>query len=115
MATEVEVPHFAYPFRFSYITDSHAVVNEQDSLDDVVDCVLVSLLVEPRTRVEVPTFGTPSQVFENQPLNLQLIINSVELWESRAVQILSQHPDSADPLIAKLQDIISLRGAGGSV
>jgi hypothetical protein len=111
MALTAEVPHFDFPFTFT--TARHAGVEEQDSLDDVINCILVALLVEPGSRVEVSDFGVPDQVFENQPLNLPLIISSVELYEQRAEQTMSQAPDRLDPLIARIQDIVSLRSSTG--
>jgi hypothetical protein len=110
-----DIPHFNYPFMFgTQGGDHHAGVVEQDTLDDVINCIIVSILVETGTRVEIPTFGVPGQVFELQPLNLDLIVRSVELWEMRAEQIMTQNVDNKDPLIAQLFDAVSLRGGRSS-
>ncbi|HEY1249459.1 MAG TPA: hypothetical protein VGE97_10765 [Nitrososphaera sp.] len=105
-----DTKHFDLPFQFDAIT-SHAREVEQDTLDDVVNCVYVAYLVEPPYRMEVPTFGVPSQVFDLQPLNLQEMIDAVYIWEGRAGIIMSQVIDPTDQttLVDRLTSLVGLR------
>jgi len=106
-----DTPHFNYPFKFATRGgDHHAGAVEQDTIEDVINCIIESIIVQTGTRVEAPTFGVPDQVFELQPLNLDLIIRSIELWEDRANQIMTQNVDDKDALIAQILDAVSLRG-----
>src|SRR4029077_5826565 len=106
--------HFNFPFKFDNIT-GHAAEVEQDTLDDVVNCVEVAFLVEPGYRLEVPTFGVPSQVFNLQPLNLENMIQAVQLWEARAEMTLGQQIDPSDitKLTARVTALVSTRTASG--
>ena len=107
-----DIPHFDYPFAFD--TSSHAAEVEQDTIDDVANCISVAFMTEAGTRLEVPTFGVPGQVFEIQPLDLQTLINSIEEWESRADTVLSQITDATDFLTDRITAVITLRKAARS-
>jgi hypothetical protein len=104
-----EVPHFGYPFKFG--VDRHVAVVEQDTIEDVCNCLAVAFLTENGFRPEVPTFGVPWQVFETQPLDLEMLIGEVQEWEDRAEMIMSQMPDVRDPLIDRVTAVTSLRRA----
>lgn len=106
----MSIEHFNFPFKFSTLT-KHVDVVDQDSIDDVGNCVMVALSTQFGSRVEVPTFGVPDQVFQLQPLTLETIISSVLEWESRADLVMNQETDIRDPLITKLTTIVSVRRA----
>jgi hypothetical protein len=111
-SSDTLVPHVAIPFRFISGRDG-IDVNEQDSLDDVYDCVQAIVRYTVRFRPELPTFGIDDQTFRETEIDLQLIQDQVVLWETRADVLYSQAPDAVDSLI----DVVKLRVArqsGGS-
>ena len=105
-----DTPHFNYPFAFSSLT-KHAGEVEQDSVDDVGNCVVVALATELGSRVEVPTFGIPDQVFQLQPLSLDTLINAIQEWESRAEIVMSESSVSRDVLVAQIRTVVNVRRA----
>jgi phage baseplate assembly protein W len=102
--------HFDYPFRFSQQTN-HAAENDQDTLDDIAACVVVSILTPLGTRPEVIDFGVPDQVFELQPLLLDTITQAVSTYEPRASLMLDQVMSQQDPLVVQLSAAVSIRKA----
>lgn len=58
--TSTPTPHFALPFRF---LGTAFAVNEQDTDDDITDCVEAILRTPVGSRVEAPDFGVPDQTF----------------------------------------------------
>src|SRR5436189_2186184 len=105
-----KVKHFNFPFQFDSKT-GHAQEVEQDTVDDVAVCIELAFLVEPGYRLETPTFGVPSQVFEFEPLNLEAMVRAASLWENRADIVMSQVVDAADSthLTDRVVAVLSLR------
>lgn len=103
--------HFDYPFSFSSLT-KHATEVEQDSIDDVINCVEVAILTDYGSRPEVPGYGLPDQVFDTLPLNLDDIATTVEGLEPRASLLLTQEIDPDDNLIARITAAVSIRSVG---
>ena len=101
-----DVPHFSYPFRF---TTPQAAVTEQDSLDEIADCVLVTLLCPAGFRVELPEFGVPDLTFTQQPVDIDTLREAVDFWEPRALATFDTQPDQLDNLIARVQTLITIR------
>lgn len=101
-----DIPHFDYPFRFHGGT---AVVNEQDSIDDVAACVTAIVLVPFGTRDDNPIFGIADQTFTHQPLPADDIASEVMEQEPRAEVLIRQHPDVYDALIADINIDVSTR------
>lgn len=82
----VERPHFALPFRF---TAGAAVVNEQDSVDEIEDCVLAIASYPIGSRIEKPAFGIPDQTFRQGGADPAVIAAAVNQWEPRAAALAS--------------------------
>jgi len=101
-----DVPHFSLPFRFA---NPQAAVNEQDSLDEIADCVYAILVCPAGFRVESPLFGTPDQTFAMPAPDLDEIRNAIESWEPRAVALLSERRDVLDELIARVEVLVQIR------
>lgn len=80
-----EVPHFAYPLRY---VGGRAIVNEQDSLADVADCVTAALLTSPGDRIFNPEYGVDDVTFSPLPPDLDQIAAEIEEWEPRARTLL---------------------------
>jgi phage baseplate assembly protein W len=103
-----DVPHFSLPFRFA---TPQAAVTEQDSLDEIADCVTAILLCPVGYRVEEPRFGIDDPTFQQQPLDTDAIREAVETWEERAAVTFSQNPDMLDELIADVEALLTFRTA----
>lgn len=109
-----DVPHFALPFRFGVVSSSSgvgkaAVVDEQDSVDEIASCVMAILLCPLGYRVELPTFGLPDPTFSTPELDQKRIRTAIELWEPRAALLLDQHMDAVDELIQRAQVLVRVR------
>lgn len=79
----IATPHFAVPFRAE--NGSVAQV-EQDSVEDIEDCVEAVLRTPEGSRVEVPDFGIPDATFEQlgPDLSAKTYLAAVDEWEPRA-------------------------------
>lgn len=97
----VEVPHFALPFRFETdpTGEAHAAVNEQDSPDDIADCVQAILMCPLGFRLELPDFGVRDQTFGSPGANLDDIQAAISLYEPRADVLIESDPSQLDRLI----------------
>ena len=60
--SSVETPHFDLPFD---LTAQGAAVAEQDTVDDVGNCVFAILATHVNTRDYVPDFGTVDFTFRS--------------------------------------------------
>lgn len=92
------IPHFDLPFRMA----GHAVVNDQDTLEDVSTCVEAIVRTHKGQRIEVPDFGIPDPTFQVQPIRLDAIVNAILDQEPRASILVEQAPDRFDSLIARI-------------
>jgi len=94
-----DVPHFDLPFRFS--SPSAAVV-EQDSLEEIANCVYAVLVCPLGFRVELPSFGLADPTFSMPHPDLDELRDVVETWEERAGVLLDEHADAFDALISRV-------------
>lgn len=76
-----EIPHFSLPFRFA---GPQAAVVEQDSLEEIADCLVAVLTCPQGFRVELPDFGLPDPTFSTPQVSRELLREVVEEWEPRA-------------------------------
>lgn len=100
-----ETPHFAVPFR---AVGGRFAVNEQDTLDDVADCVEAALLTRVGERAEHPDYGTSDLTFQQRPLNLDALVREVETWEPRAHLLAEERPDLLDEAVTRASLTLSL-------
>lgn len=100
------VPHLRLPLRVEVHTASLSTV-EQDTLDEVAQCVEVVLATEPGTRLDLPQFGTPSYLFAQHPLDLAHAVNSIATWEPRGSTTLTT--EAIDQLTLRLQAVVQVR------
>ncbi len=98
MATDI--PHFALPLRY---VGGSAVVNEQDSMDDIASCVEAVCLTNPGDRDELPDFGIVDLTFQQQPLPLSALVKQISNWEPRAQLLAQQAPAQFDSAIANVE------------
>lgn len=83
-----DIPHFDYPFRFG--RDGHVATVEQDSPDEVRNCVIAILLTEAGARLDLPEFGRPPVVFEDTRTIPAGIEAALSRWEPRAKYVLTR-------------------------
>ncbi len=60
----VDTPHFGFPFR---VENGAVATVEQDSHDEVADCVLTALNTPVGSRIEAPEYGIPDELFTQLP------------------------------------------------
>lgn len=94
------IPHFAHPFRY---VNGSAVVNEQDSLNDIADCVYAVCVTHPGDRTELPDFGITDPTFQQMPLNTAVLQQQIEVWEPRAQILIDAAPDQYDLSVVNAQ------------
>ena len=115
-----DVPHFAIPFQFA---GAQAAVVEQDSVDEIAYCAYTVLTCPLGFRVDLPEFGLPDPTF-TQPVDTELIRETVEEWEPRALVAFSaeeldelaeavtapveQFADPDDPLLARIRVMLQV-------
>jgi phage baseplate assembly protein W len=104
-----DVPHFSLPFRFA---SPQAAVSEQDSLDEIADCVLAILVTPQGYRVELPAFGIIDPTFSMRNVDLDELRIAVQTWEPRAGTVWSQYPDLIDELLQHVGVNVSVRSEG---
>ncbi len=103
-----DVPHFALPFRFA---SPQVAVTEQDSLEEISDCVVATLLCPEGFRVELPAFGWPDPTF-GPGVDPRELRETIDTWEPRAQSTLSAHWDTDDELVQHVQVLLQLRTEG---
>lgn len=97
--SSANIPHLAVPFRIDG-TGTAAVV-EQDSVDDVAQCVETLLRTFVGERLELPDYGIEDPTFETVvPVNELMAV--VARWEPRAVTFVEQYPDRFDEMVQRL-------------
>lgn len=106
------IPHFALPFRFqTHLGQARAVVNEQDSYEEIADCVQAVLSYERGTRVELPEFGIRDQTFRQGGVDKEEIERVISQWEPRADAVIESDPVELENYIARAQINVEVPGA----
>jgi hypothetical protein len=98
-------PHFDIPFRFVITTAKNqesAAVVEQDSFEEIGDCVEAVIRTPLGFRSDNLTFGFPNVELMTQPLLNAEIIEMVAEQEPRAQVVMTEKPNAFDPLIDKI-------------
>jgi len=107
----VDCPHFDLPFRLG---KAGANVVEQDSIEDVANCVVAILATHPGWRDEVPTFGTMDFAMRRMPLGAEDIASYIGAQEPRAVLIVEERPDQVDSLVDHVNIGVSIHQKKGT-
>lgn len=76
------VPHLAIPFRLN--PDGSAQTVDQDSIDDIAQCVEVLTATTIGSRIELPGYGIPDLTFTQGQPAAQQILQAINTWEPRA-------------------------------
>lgn len=103
-ATRPALPHFDLPFRF--VGGSAAVV-EQDSIDDVINCVEAAVRTQRGERKEIPTFGVYEMTFQDQPVDTRSFSAQIVEHEPRATLLFEQNPHEFDAIVADVRMTVS--------
>lgn len=75
------IPHFGIPFFID--PDRGAHVEEQDSEEEILDCVETILRYQKNQRPESPDFGIPDVTFSEPLVNVGPIQSALIHWEPR--------------------------------
>jgi phage baseplate assembly protein W len=94
-------PHFALPFRIRGARG--AVVNEQNTEAEILDCVETILRYRQGDRPEAPDFGIPDMTFYSPEPDNERIRTALAEWEPRIdMEVGEPIIDQLDALISKI-------------
>lgn len=94
------ISHFSFPFT---IQNGQMLTCEQDSIEEIQDCVEVLLLTPTGSRLVFPSYGTPELLFSQSPANIPAIINQCNKHEPRAILVLQETLNTLDEKISTIQ------------
>jgi len=100
-----DTPHFNLPFSFGL---NGVDVVEQDTLDDVANCVVAILVTHTGFRDYVPEFGSADYTFRQQPIGIDDVLGVIGSQEPRAVTSGEERFSRYDTLIDILQIKLSI-------
>jgi hypothetical protein len=103
-----DAPHYDLAFRM--VGSSFSAV-EQDTLEDVSNNVEAALRYRQGERQDEPTFGTDELVFQEDPVNLEVLVGQILLHEPRAYMVTEQAIDRLEELITHVQLKLKQGGA----
>ena len=75
------IPHLSLPLR---LVDGQFATVEQDTVEDILQCVRVVLTTPEGFREELPDFGLPDQTFLQGGADTAVIEETIAEWEPRA-------------------------------
>lgn len=91
-----DAPHLRVPLR---LDGGRLAVVEQDSPEEVAQCVRTLLTTPPGFRMTEPEYGTPDQSYADGGADPDVLLEAVEQWEPRALAWLDDlDDDAASPL-----------------
>ncbi len=96
----MNIPHFSLPVR--YDSAGRIVTVEQDSIDDVTNCVNAAVRTERGTRAWVPEFGITDPTFEMTPVDIKTMQDEISSSEPRAILNLNQNIETSDGLATRI-------------
>lgn len=106
---DVTAPHFAVPM--TLLPDGTVKVTEQNSDDEIMDCIKTILAYPIGSRVEAPEFGVPGMAFleinQDIPNRIRQVLAN---WEPRADLVFSDDVTQGDDLIREI--LIKVKGKG---
>lgn len=96
---DLDTPQFDLPFR---LTDDGAAEVEQDSSEEVTDCVETLLRTRLGSVEENPDYGISDPTFEEGGVDLDEIQTAIGQWEPRADTMLEENPDLLDRFVSRV-------------
>ena len=107
---DIETPHFSLPFRFGGINGG-VVLNEQDSENDIVDCIKCIIAYPEGSRADEPEFGIPDLLFKQRSSDsLALLQEAILAWEPRSSPSTVEEREDWDEFVNNFLVIISTVG-----
>jgi phage baseplate assembly protein W len=107
---DVTTPHFKLPFQFGGIHGG-AYLNEQDSTEDIVDCIKVIIAFPTGSRQDLPSFGTPDLLFKQIGTKVpEQLAAAIRTWEDRAEVNAEGGPSALDDMILDIMVRAGIRG-----
>ena len=104
------VPHLELPFRFAnYGSGMQAAVTEQDTHQEIANCVVAVVRTYVGFRLEEPDFGIPDYLFQQDQIDLDELRNIIRRWEPRAETYMERIISDLDPYLQNVRI-----GVGGS-
>jgi len=98
-------PHFDLPFRIA----AHAVATvEQDSSEDIANCVECIIRTPNGFREDSPDFGLNDVVFSPIPMDTDALVAQIKAQEPRATVVIKEQPSLIDTLVDTLT--VEVRG-----
>lgn len=85
---------------------------EQDSDEDIVQCLKAILRHRPGDRADIPEMGVPDMTFEEQPLALSGVQEVLRRHEPRVDVLLTQDPETIEQLVAEVTAAWTRRANG---
>jgi len=107
----IDEPHISYPFRLN-AAGTGAVAVEQDSEEEIMDCVEVLIRTPLGFRLEAPDYGVRPQEFREGGADIEEINTAINEWEDRAHVIIERQPDALHDLVDRVRIGVSRRGDG---
>lgn len=98
--------HLRWPLR---LVDGVPQTVEQDSYEDLRQCVRTILSFAPGQRIELPEFGLVDQVLREGGADLEAIRRAIADWEPRADALVSADPAALADLVSDVR--IAIGGA----
>lgn len=99
-ATPSGVPHLAIPFLIG--ADGSALTVEQDSTDEVVQCVAVLVGTRPGTRPMVPAYGLTDPTFVG--VQTGELTRAVARFEPRASVSVAVTPGGTEQVVVQVKN-----------
>lgn len=101
---DVTTPHFRVPFQFGSINGG-AYMNEQDTIEDYIDCIKTILAFPVGSLESNPEFGVPDVLFkENMGSIPEELKDAITFWEDRTnVDLDGAESLDLDALVLNLQ------------
>ena len=101
----VEAPHFAHPFTIAPLPNGTlaAVVDEQDSIEEIEACVTRIVSFKRGDRDELPNFGIYDPTFQQAPLDTRLLSAQIAEWEDRVEVSAEATIDTVDDLLTHVR------------
>lgn len=96
--SQTTIAHVSYPWRMIVQPDGTLAANadEQDSLDEILSAVAEITACPMGAWVDRPSFGIPSQVFAQAPLDPGTVTQAITRWVPDAVTVAREYPDQFD-------------------
>lgn len=97
-----EHPHFSLPFRFNQVRGGKLEVaySEQDTIDEIADCVELVCRTDQGQRVTLPGFGRPSilRFTTHHDMARSLMQQAINEADDRVEALVErEQPNAADP------------------